>query len=118
MSQKQINNKIKQYYSKKYLMNSIPAKKILILLAIALVFTGRLLGQIQGPTITWLENPDPGLPQTLGQPGLTTSTYETETGMSNYVWAVSAAGTITGGQSTNQITVDWNSPTSVQSNVV
>lgn len=115
MSQKQINNKIKQYYSKKYLMNSIPAKKILILLAIALVFTGRLLGQIQGPTITWLENPDPGLPQTLGQPGLTTSTYETETGMSNYVWAVSAAGTITGGQSTNQITVDWNSPTSVQS---
>ena len=35
-------------------------------------------------------------------------TYSTQTGMSNYVWAVSAGGTITSGAGTNEIEVTWN----------
>lgn len=38
----------------------------------------------------------------------TTNSYSTGTGMSNYVWTVSAGGTITGGAGTNTITVTWN----------
>ena len=37
-----------------------------------------------------------------------TNTYTTESGMSSYVWAVSAGGTITNGNGTNAITVTWN----------
>ena len=33
--------------------------------------------------------------------------YTTESGMSNYVWAVSAGGLITAGDGTNEITVEW-----------
>jgi len=36
-------------------------------------------------------------------------TYTTETGMSNYNWTISSAGTITGGQGTSTINVQWNS---------
>jgi hypothetical protein len=34
--------------------------------------------------------------------------YSTETGMTGYIWSVSAGGTITAGTGTNQITVTWN----------
>lgn len=37
-----------------------------------------------------------------------TSQYITNSGMSNYVWAVSAGGSITSGQGTSQINVTWN----------
>ena len=37
-----------------------------------------------------------------------TSTYTTLAGMSNYLWTVSAGGTITAGAGTNAITVTWN----------
>ena len=33
--------------------------------------------------------------------------YTTEPGMTNYVWGITAGGTITGGQGTNSITVTW-----------
>ena len=38
----------------------------------------------------------------------TNNTYSTQTGMSGYIWTVSAGGIITAGQSTNTITVTWN----------
>jgi large repetitive protein len=34
--------------------------------------------------------------------------YKTETGMSNYVWTISAGGTITAGGTTDTVTVTWN----------
>jgi len=34
--------------------------------------------------------------------------YKTETGMSNYVWTISGGGTITGGGTTDTVTVTWN----------
>jgi uncharacterized protein (TIGR02145 family) len=37
-----------------------------------------------------------------------TSVYFTEAGMVNYIWSVSAGGTITAGMGTNSITVLWN----------
>jgi len=39
-----------------------------------------------------------------------TATYSTQTGMTNYVWTVSAGGTITGGGTStdNTVTVQWN----------
>ncbi len=40
--------------------------------------------------------------------GTTGVTYSTETGMNNYVWSVSAGGTITAGAGTDEITVTWN----------
>jgi len=40
--------------------------------------------------------------------GNTGITYITDPGMSNYVWTISAGGTITAGLGTNQITVTWN----------
>lgn len=38
---------------------------------------------------------------------LTTSSYSTEVGMSGYLWTVTPGGTITAGQGTENITVDW-----------
>jgi len=38
----------------------------------------------------------------------TNSVYTTEAGMTNYIWTVSAGGTITAGAGTNAITVNWN----------
>ena len=40
--------------------------------------------------------------------GSTGITYTTETGMSAYIWSISAGGTITAGAGTNTITVTWN----------
>ena len=40
--------------------------------------------------------------------GTGSCTYDTEAGMSNYQWAVSAGGTITSGTGTNTISVNWN----------
>ena len=40
--------------------------------------------------------------------GSTTNVYSTITGMTGYVWTVSAGGTITLGAATNTITVTWN----------
>ncbi|WP_289053449.1 gliding motility-associated C-terminal domain-containing protein [Carboxylicivirga marina] len=37
----------------------------------------------------------------------TSDTYTTESGMSDYVWTVSAGGSISSGQGTNEIVVDW-----------
>jgi uncharacterized protein (TIGR02145 family) len=37
-----------------------------------------------------------------------TTTYFTEPGMVNYVWSITAGGIITGGGTTNTITVQWN----------
>ncbi len=39
----------------------------------------------------------------------TGNVYSTETGMAGYTWTVSAGGTITGGSTTNSITVSWAS---------
>lgn len=41
--------------------------------------------------------------------GTNTNVYNTETGMTGYVWTVSAGGAITAGAGTNAITVQWNS---------
>ncbi|MDD4602603.1 MAG: T9SS type A sorting domain-containing protein [Bacteroidales bacterium] len=49
---------------------------------------------IQGPTTSCM--------------GSTGIIYTTETGMLNYQWNISSGGTITGGDSTNVITVTWN----------
>jgi len=40
--------------------------------------------------------------------GATGNVYSTESGMTNYLWTVSAGGTITSGAGTNAITVTWN----------
>ena len=40
--------------------------------------------------------------------GSTGNTYVTESGKSNYTWTVSAGGTITSGQNTNQVAITWN----------
>ena len=61
------------------------------------------------PTITGPVNPGTGMPATIGD-GVTTAVYTTEAGMTNYQWAVSSAGRITAGGSTNSITVDWTNP--------
>ena len=37
-----------------------------------------------------------------------TATYTTQTGMTGYVWTVSAGGTITSGAGTSSVTVSWN----------
>jgi len=52
----------------------------------------------------------PGLtgPATVCQ-NSTGNPYQTEPGMLNYLWTVSAGGTITAGTGTNSITVTWNS---------
>lgn len=42
--------------------------------------------------------------------GVTNVPYSTESGMSNYVWTVSAGGSITSGGTTNSILVSWNMP--------
>jgi hypothetical protein len=39
---------------------------------------------------------------------LTSQAYSTQTGMTNYVWTVSAGGSITSGSGTNEINVTWN----------
>lgn len=36
--------------------------------------------------------------------------YNTETGMTGYIWTVSAGGTITAGQGTSSVQVTWNTP--------
>ena len=41
--------------------------------------------------------------------GSTGNVYTTQAGMTNYVWTVSAGGTVTQGIGTNSITVTWNS---------
>ncbi|MCX6251865.1 MAG: T9SS type A sorting domain-containing protein [Bacteroidetes bacterium] len=51
------------------------------------------------PTVT---GPNPAC---TGIPGIT---YSTQAGMTNYIWSISAGGTITGGSTTNTITVLWN----------
>lgn len=56
-----------------------------------------------------------GLPATLDGNPITGQVYTTETGMTNYVWAVSAAGTIVSGQGTASITVDWTTLSTQQS---
>ncbi len=66
-----------------------------------------------GPTIT-----GPlvgGLPATLPNGITTGQVYSTESGMTNYVWAVSPAGSIVSGQGSETITVDWAGVTSQQS---
>jgi len=56
-------------------------------------------------------NPRPG-PTIIGPAsvciGATGNVYTTEAGMSGYTWTVSAGGLITGGGTTNAITVNWN----------
>lgn len=44
-------------------------------------------------------------PSCTNIPGIT---YSTQAGMTNYVWTISAGGTITAGATTNTITVIWN----------
>jgi C1A family cysteine protease len=40
----------------------------------------------------------------------TTAAYSTSAGMTNYIWTVSAGGTITSGQGTKQVNVHWSTP--------
>jgi FtsP/CotA-like multicopper oxidase with cupredoxin domain len=40
--------------------------------------------------------------------------YTTEPGMTNYIWTITNAGTITAGLNTNSITVTWTNPTNQQ----
>ncbi|MFZ0280744.1 MAG: cohesin domain-containing protein, partial [Bacteroidales bacterium] len=69
---------------------------------------------IVGPTITGPQID--GLPAKLTSGNTLGQVYTTEPGMTNYVWAVSSAGTGTfTGQGTNEITVDWIDVTSQQS---
>jgi len=57
-----------------------------------------------------------GLPAILDGATISNQTYTTETGMSEYVWNVSAAGTITaGGDGFNSVTVTWTNPDKQQS---
>jgi len=70
------------------------------------------LAVISGPTITGPMTG--GLPSTLGSGTVEGQVYTTEPGMTNYVWQVSAAGTITAGSGTNSITVRWTNPTAQQ----
>ncbi|MCO5267063.1 MAG: T9SS type A sorting domain-containing protein, partial [Lentimicrobium sp.] len=50
--------------------------------------------------------------------GATGETYTTESGMTDYNWAVSEGGTITSGAGTNTITVDWSGEESQTVSVV
>jgi len=57
-----------------------------------------------------------GVPAILDGTTITDQTYTTELGMSEYVWHVSAAGTITaGGDGFNFVTVTWTNPDKQQS---
>jgi len=42
--------------------------------------------------------------------GITGSVYSTQAGMTNYLWTVTAGGTITSGSGTNSIIVNWSTP--------
>lgn len=69
------------------------------------------------PTITGPVDPVTLLPATLGSGITTGQVYTTEPGMTNYVWTVSAAGTITAPTDptiSNSITVTWTNPTGQQ----
>lgn len=56
-----------------------------------------------------------GLPATLDGNPVSGQVYTTETGMTDYVWAVSAGGTLVSGQGTPSISVDWTTLSSQQS---
>ncbi|MCX6287331.1 MAG: S8 family serine peptidase [Bacteroidetes bacterium] len=60
-------------------------------------------------TISVYPSPEPGItgPDQLCL-NSETETYSTESGMSNYIWGISAGGTITSGAGTNLITLIWN----------
>ena len=70
-------------------------------------------GTVSTNTVTIIVNPLP-VPTITGPAGVcaqsTGNVYTTESGMTSYIWAVSAGGTITaGGSSTsNTVTVTWN----------
>jgi len=69
------------------------------------------------PTITGPVDPTSLMPATLGGGVTVDQVYTTETGMTNYVWAVSTAGTITAPADptiSNSITVTWTDPTGQQ----
>lgn len=60
-------------------------------------------------TVTVISAADPTITGiTSACTGITNVGYKTETGMSNYSWTISSGGTITAGQSTDSITVTWN----------
>jgi hypothetical protein len=68
-------------------------------------------GTVTTNAVTITVNPLPVPTITGNTPVCATTTnviYTTESGMSNYVWTISAGGTITAGQGTYQITVTWN----------
>jgi uncharacterized protein (TIGR02145 family) len=84
------------------------------------VFTYNLVSVSDGST-TLCNQPQTGsavitiealpVPTVLGPVSVclnSTSTYATESGMTSYSWTVSAGGTITGGATTNTITVLWS----------
>ncbi|HSO86976.1 MAG TPA: hypothetical protein VLQ91_10520, partial [Draconibacterium sp.] len=81
-----------------------------------LLFTMNVFSQAPAPTITGPLDSQ-GLPVTLGGGITADQVYTTEPGMTNYVWAVSAAGTITAPADptvSNSITVTWTNPTGQQ----
>lgn len=55
-----------------------------------------------------------GLPAVLGNGITDNQVYSTETGMMNYIWTVSTAGTIKAGQGSASINVKWTDPTGQQ----
>ncbi len=66
-----------------------------------------------GPTITGPNDAFTNLPATLGNGITTGQVYTTDGGMTNYVWSVSSAGTITAPADptiSNTITVTWTNP--------
>ena len=71
-----------------------------ILLFSLLLFAGKVVGQcVTVRTIT-------GPAQVCA--GSINNVYTTESGMTGYIWTISAGGTITAGDGTNSITVTWN----------
>lgn len=80
-----------------------------------LLFTVKVFPQAPVPTLTGPEDPSTLMPATLSSGVTADQVYFTESGMSNYVWAVSTAGTITNDDGNGIITVTWTDPTGQQS---
>ncbi len=91
-------------------------KKCSFVLVVLFLWTTGIMAQIV-PTITGPVDPNTLMPATLGNGITSGQVYITETGMNNYVWAVSSAGTITTPADptvSNSITVIWTNPTGQQ----
>jgi hypothetical protein len=98
------------------LQTTKPIIMTLIFLAINGFSEGKV--RLMDPSMNPVPLPVPTITTTLVSisGGVTVgTTFTTEAGMTNYIWTVSIAGSITGGQGTDILTVDWTNPTGNQS---